>query len=224
MKGQDVEQVVSVPGDPPHFPTADARLISCVATVAFMSQKQTKKTNLSFSSGPLAFSFFKLVSWINLEEPVPASFSNWRDEKILFPKYFLCKSNWVTFLSSIKTELKTKFLNKVTVLVFFVFFESQNPQQRRVFVPSLTFFPPTFHWKQQQQLRRLDRSRTAISSRCKVPACGGAGCLAGCCNDRVINDGYYWGEKNCSKRLQIHIYICIYIFFFLSLSGDFWVC
>lgn len=40
MKGQDVEQVVSVPGDPPHFPTADARLKSCVATVALMSQKQ----------------------------------------------------------------------------------------------------------------------------------------------------------------------------------------
>lgn len=52
MKGQDVEQVVIVPGDPPHFPAADARLISCVATVAFMSQKQTKKNNnLSLSSG-----------------------------------------------------------------------------------------------------------------------------------------------------------------------------
>lgn len=46
MKGQDVEQVVIVPGDPPHFPAADARLISCVATVAFMSQKQTKKKRL----------------------------------------------------------------------------------------------------------------------------------------------------------------------------------
>lgn len=37
MKGQDVEQVVSVLGDPPHFPAADARLILCLATVAFMS-------------------------------------------------------------------------------------------------------------------------------------------------------------------------------------------
>lgn len=43
MKGQDVEQVVSVPGDPPHFPAADARLISRLATVAFVSQKRVQK-------------------------------------------------------------------------------------------------------------------------------------------------------------------------------------
>lgn len=67
MKGQDVEQVVSVPGDPPHFPAADARLISRLATVAFVSQKrvQKKKLHLSFSSGLLVFWVFKLVSWIS---------------------------------------------------------------------------------------------------------------------------------------------------------------
>lgn len=30
MKGQDAEQVVSVLGDPPHFPAADVHLVSCV--------------------------------------------------------------------------------------------------------------------------------------------------------------------------------------------------
>lgn len=47
MKGQDVKQVASVPGEPPqprHLPAADASLISCAATVALKSQKPSEKT------------------------------------------------------------------------------------------------------------------------------------------------------------------------------------